>query len=115
MINENKRSYENQWLTLHKEFEQKLQVLGKTATDESNDSAMESIAGLQGRKLLSIIERNDAPESSHSDIRDMKDGQNIVSVVPHIPEKSLKTLQKTHGASSGTKVTKNKKKLIIQT
>lgn len=67
MINENKRSYENQCLTLHKEFEQKLQLLGKTTTDESNDSTMESITGLPGRKLLSIIEKNDAPESSHSE------------------------------------------------
>ena len=65
IINENKRVYQSQCLTLHKQFEQKLHLMGKTTTtDESND---ESVVGLQGRKLLSIAEKNDLQDSSHSD------------------------------------------------
>lgn len=66
IINENKRVYQSQCLTLHKQFEQKLHLMGKTTTDESND---ESVVGLQGRKLLSIAEKNDLQDSSHSDLK----------------------------------------------
>ena len=63
IINENKRSYENRCLTLHKEFEQKLVLMGKTTTDESND---ESVAGVSGRALLPIMEKNSLHESTQS-------------------------------------------------
>ena len=63
IINENKRSYESRYLTLHKEFEQKLQLMGKTTTDESND---ESVAGVPKRELLPIMERNSLQESTQS-------------------------------------------------
>lgn len=42
-------------MNLHKELEEKLQLMGKTTTDESND---ESITNVQSRKLLSIVAKN---------------------------------------------------------
>lgn len=66
IINENKRVYQSQYLTMHKQFEQKLHLMGKTTTDESNDDV---VVGLQGQKLLSIAEKNDLQDSSHSDLK----------------------------------------------
>lgn len=66
IINENKQAYQSQYLTLHKQFEQKLHLMSKATTDESND---ESVVGVQGQKLLSIAERNDLQDSSHSDLK----------------------------------------------
>lgn len=48
-------SFENRYMNLHKELEEKLQLMGKTTTDESND---ESITNVQSRKLLSIVAKN---------------------------------------------------------
>lgn len=64
IINKNKRSYKNQCLTLRETFEQKSQLMNKDTTDESNDECLSSD---QGRKLLSVIEKNDFRDSLHSD------------------------------------------------
>lgn len=101
-------SFENRYMNLHKELEEKLQLMGKTTTDESND---ESITNVQSRKLLSIVAKNIQGSSQ----TDSKDVQTAISCIPNIPEKSLKTLQSTASSTVGTKVTRNRRKLIIRT
>lgn len=63
IINETKRTYEGRCLTLHKDFDQKVQLAIRPTTDESND---ESVAGVSGRALLPIMEKNSLHESTQS-------------------------------------------------